>query len=175
MAAQSEGYLSGMPFPLDDSSVRFTSSERGRPIAKWNVLANKRFLIDVKAEILHPASEDDEANKDKAAYDNGLGYILKFVYNLSFYADKKVNTIENGELELKVPESNAVKVHTFSDKDILTDVAIDVDSLVGSAEGTVYFKFDESTTAVIENEALYAALPDGNYTAKVIMTLKVPL
>lgn len=172
LATQSEGYLLGMPFPLNDSSVMVNASEKGRLIAKWNVLSNRRFLLDITAEIMHPESED---NTKEASYVNGLGYILKFVYNLSYYSGQEVNFIENGMLELKVADSTVKKVQEFKDMDILKELALDTDSLVGSAEGSVYFKFDNSTTSLLTDEALYSSLPDGNYLARVVITLKVPV
>ena len=170
LSSQAEGYLLGMPFSLNDSSVLAGASEKGRAIAKWNVLTNSRFLIDITAEILHPESEDKTEN---IAYSNGLGYILTFVYNMSYYSNNKIYFIDNASFPFEVVERNDGKTRTLKDVNLLQNVQLDSNSLVGSADGSVYFIFNETSTELIKNDVGYASLPDGNYIAKVTLTLKV--
>ena len=167
--AQSEQYKIGMPFALNDTSTYFGKSEKGRLIAYWNLLANGQFKIDVDAEILHNYSEN---NVTSGAYKDGLGYELLFIYNLSYYTGGNVYYIQNGNFKVKVPDSTRDTKVKISDIDILQGITLDKGSLVGSADGDIYFMFDESTTGLLDSSA-YNSLPDGNYTAKVTLTLKV--
>ena len=166
--AQSEQYKIGMPFSLSDPSVHFGNSEKGRLIANWNLLSNGQFKIDVDAEIMHNYKEDGV----QGGYRDGLGYVLLFVYNLSYYAGGKVYYIQDGSFRIDVPDSSTSSTVKISDIDILRGIQLDSRSLVGSADGDIYFMFDESSTGILTTSS-YNSLPDGNYSAKVTLTLKV--
>ena len=166
--AQSEQYKIGMPFSINDSSVYYGSSDKGRLIANWNVLANNQFYIDVEAEIMHHESENDVVD---TGYDNGLGYILTFTYNLSYYSGDELFYIPERKFLINVPDSETSTIVKITNINLLEGVDLKPNSLVGSADGDIYFIFDQFTTDLVKNA--HSSLLDGNYTASVKMFLKV--
>ena len=165
--SQAESYKIGMPFAIDDPSVQQGASARGRLIANWSILANFPMLIDVEAEVMHHSSENELAN-----YEHGLGYRLVFVYSLSYTKDGVESHIPNAFFPIPVPKGSA-KTVTVSNIDLLGGQTIEKDSLVGSADGEVFFTFDESTTNnIIKNPTEFEKLPNGNYIANVTLKMK---
>ena len=47
IAAQSEMYMIGMPFDIEDNFVQYGATEQGREIAKWSILSNTKFKIQI--------------------------------------------------------------------------------------------------------------------------------
>ena len=43
IAAQSQSYIAGMPFSIEDGQVQYQNTSQGREIARWNVLSNTDF------------------------------------------------------------------------------------------------------------------------------------
>ena len=49
IASQSQGYIMGMPFSIEDRLVQFDYQRYGRQVAQWSMMANSEYNIKVKA------------------------------------------------------------------------------------------------------------------------------
>ena len=178
IAAQTESFLSGMPFNIEEEFVKYNRLSDGRAIATWNVLSNTRFNIYIRAERMYHVNDTN--------YNYPLDYILTFSYNLaypnlnnfngagSFYVTSNepvvtgAGTIEDPEsaliplISIETPqglEENFYKINLFDD---FTDAI--TSGFTGSVDGSVYFKFTSDST-----DALHGTNKDnyksGDYTA----------
>lgn len=183
IAAQTESYLAGMPFNIEEDFVQYQENSDGRAIATWNVLSNTKFNIYIKADNLVHATRNDYAPKIP------LSYILTFSYNLAYpglegfdgsgsfwirsgstmgYGTDSATTdisISNPyEGYASVPagitdEDSFYKVNLFDSTSFETFTG----GFTGSVDGRVFFKFTESATNALDNSASdYFA---GNYKA----------
>ena len=169
IAAQVENFMIGMPFSLDDISIRYKAGYKGRAIATWNILTNSNFTLKIFGEQLHNYTEDKLQQ-----YENGLGYILTFEYNLSYNSNGKPLDKRDQTFEVEIPGGmSSPRVTSSKDINILDGYAIDPGSLVGSADGTIYFKLDEQTTQERFTSGGYVNLLDGNYSAQVYVVLQI--
>lgn len=149
IAAQTQAYLIGMPFNIQDQTVQSSAGE-GRVISRWNIITNTPFTLRLSSEgMFH---EDDLVDKD-----NALHFNLKFSYNLSYYINGDAESLEAS--------------FTYNSKNVTTDgislvpagAVPDSSTFIGSVDGLVYFKFVTSSSD-IDDDTTY---PPGKYYADV--------
>lgn len=149
IAAQTQAYLIGMPFNIQDQTVQSSAGE-GRVISRWNIITNTPFTLRLSSEgMFH---EDDLVVKQ-----NELLFNLKFSYNLSYYI--------NG-----VAKSSEASFTYDSESGTTGGISLvpagevpDSSTFIGSVDGLVYFKFVTSSSD-IDNDTTY---PPGKYYANV--------
>lgn len=187
IAAQSESYLAGMPFNIEEEFVQYRANSDGRIVARWNVLSNTKFNIYMKLDNMVHAT----LTGDNYAPDTPLSYILTFSYTLaypnlseddyassgSFYmtSGNDVNVISYGSSSAttdvqRVNISYAgnqsgtfYRVNLF-DGDQFTDIS-QGSGFAGSVDGYVSFKFTSAATEALSQKASQYKV--GNYTALV--------
>lgn len=152
IAAQTQSYLIGMPFNIQDQTVQ-SSAGTGRVIARWSILTNTDFSLNLSID------------ETKLHHENGskpyLDFVLTFTYNLAYYV-RGESASKRGSFDFKTTESP-------KEVSIIPEGTIpDTGSFTGSVEGLISFKFDES----VEGTAIDAA-PVGNYVADVKMQVVV--
>lgn len=172
VSAQSESYLIGIPFNIEEDYVMYSSTLPGRVIAHWSLLANSAFEISITAEQLH--------HVDTQQYPNAkLDYILTFDYTLSYQTQNNSNPVEEkGNFtytttsdEVGIMEGNRVTNNKF---------ILGYDSLIGytgNLNGDVYFEFTSGSSDLIKSQKgnnASTSVPTGNYEATVTITIKTP-
>ena len=183
IAAQTESYLAGMPFNIEEAFVAYQENSDGRAIATWNVLSNTKFNIYIKAENMVHSTEEDYAPAVP------LSYILTFSYNLAypglegfdgsgsfwlrsgsnmgFGTDSTTTDISAErpyENDTSLPtgitsEDSFYKVNLFDSQSFDENFT----GFTGSVDGRVFFKFTEEASNALNNAAY--DYPAGNYTA----------
>lgn len=168
IASQSQYYIMGMPFSVEDDLVDFNYGRYGRLVANISMLANSRFKIKVSAPDLSWIKNDSYEEESW-----NLPYILTFECDVSYYLVNSVTPInDNFIFAVKSVSANDTKPQSHSKVEIAPaggDVSlfndnVDYDSLVGNAEGRVYFKFAQNADIV--------KAPGGDYIADVIIELE---
>ena len=149
IAAQTQAYLIGMPFNIQDQTVQSSAGE-GRVISRWNIITNTPFTLRLSSEgMFH---EDDLVAKD-----NALHFNLKFSYNLSYYID---GVAKSSEASFTYDSNNV----TMDGISLVPAGAVpDSSTFIGSVDGLVYFKFVTSSSD-IDDDTTY---PPGKYYADV--------
>ena len=146
IAAQTQAYLIGMPFNIQDQTVQSSAGE-GRVISRWNIITNTPFTLRLSCDgMFH---EDDKTNS------HPLKFNLKFSYNLAYY----INGEEHSSVSRLSYESGAIKEGLSL---VPGDVHPDSDAFIGSVDGLVYFKFSTSSDAIDSD-----TYPPGKYYADV--------
>lgn len=147
IAAQTQAYLIGMPFNIQDQTVQSSAGE-GRVISRWNIITNTPFTLRLSSEgMFH---EDDPVDTE-----NRLHFNLKFSYNLAYY----INGEEHSSESSFSYDSGAIKEGISL---VPGDVQPDSDAFIGSVDGLVYFKFSTSSDAIDSD-----TYPPGKYYADV--------
>lgn len=188
IAAQTESFLSGMPFNIEEQFVQYQPNSDGRAIATWNVLSNSKFNIYIKADnMVNPTAE---VYNPKTA----LSYILTFSYNLSYPGSSsesssgsfwltsgstmaygatnsttQISTEEYGIEGASIPSDVVFyKINLFSSESDFPDFNT---GFTGSVDGRIFFKFTEpASNALTSSPGDY---PVGNYTASVTFFVEV--
>ena len=162
--SQSQQYMIGMPFNIEDKYVRYRATNNGREIASWTLISNTPFKLRITAdEMVHTEEESTP-----------LSYILTFSYNLGYnlggnslpqttestfsLGNGKRPSVENGS----ITDDGKFEFSIFPDE-------ILAGNYVGSVIGSIFFMFSAESTQVIEdNIGIYdQGLPAGNYSATV--------
>lgn len=161
IAAQSQFYLAGMPFNIEESYVAYNTESSGRLIATWDVIANTLFEISIECPDLTYQGAGEPVN---------LPYQLSFEYDLSYSIDG-LNNVEK-------PLSGTMLVHSgageqvFRVSDMVDNVAAGF--FIGSVAGNVFFEFDEymhdGTTKV--SDYIKNTAPSGDYVAIVKLQIQ---
>ena len=186
IAAQTESFISGMPFNIEEEFVKYQPNSDGRAIATWNVLSNTKFDIYIKADNMVPVLEPDSTYTPEVP----LSYILTFSYNLSYpdltgfdgagsfwltsgvnnsFGSTAASTTEITVVEdIEYGESLSgtfYKINLFN-SDSFND---EFEGFTGSVDGRIFFKFTEDATKAIEgdNDPSNYVYPVGDYTASV--------
>lgn len=166
--------LVGMPFDIQDKSVLSSNKGDGREIAKWSMISNTPFNIIVKAISMHNISLVEGQWND----DNSLEYQMVMSYKLVYDDDgsavtKVANLFFDTEKDISIPsdfQGEQVGNNSVFKFDIFNDLSISQnDKFVGSLDGSIYFKFTDSSTIKVFDDAL---IPPGNYSATVTITLE---
>lgn len=187
IAAQTESFLSGMPFNIEEKFVQYNANSDGRAIATWNVLSNTKFNIYVKADDMAPV---DQKNYNPSV---SLSYILTFSYDLSYpgavFDGEGSFSITSGpndhswEKTSPTTEISVVdetygnngngtfyKINLFGDTTLFGSKLGAGEGYTGSIDGRVFFKFTQaSSTALSDNAGDY---PAGDYKATVVFFIE---
>ena len=166
IAAQSEAYLAGMPFSIIEPYVQYNAGDNGRQIAKWDIICNVPFKI----EIIRCDSLTWDEDKSRVA----LPYILTFDYDFSYVSSGSGSADKNKTVSgtWSVSSESAAN-RTFTLSDISDDVSLN--RFVGSVAGNIFFKFAEympdGTTPVLNVINDNDQTPSGNYSATVVIKI----
>ena len=177
LSTQSTSFLLGMPFDIEEDLVQYGVMKEGRIIAKWSMVANTRFNLSVKADLL--TSENTYGNKIHAE----LPYIMRVYYSFGYYVSANEISSHTGYLLLNnetglgsiVDESGSVEntVTWTTDKWFKYDFMPDdiyKKGLSGSVDGNITFMFTEQSTKRISDYP--DTVPAGNYSATVTIKLE---
>lgn len=159
--SQSETYLQGMPFNIEDPQVEYNASEdaNGRRIANWSVLANTPFSLSFK---LDPLTAVNDPNST-------LPYILTFEYELAYGLNR--NDYLKGKFSLNMG-SAVSPTTTFNNVNITEGVTSTEGSFLGTLDGGVYFMFTKESTEAIAKDKSGEDYPFGSYKANVTITIE---
>ena len=177
LSTQSTSFLLGMPFDIEEDLVQYGVMKEGRIIAKWSMVANTRFNLSVKADLL--TSENTYGDKIHAE----LPYIMRVYYSFGYYVSANEISSHTGYLLLNnetglgsiIDESGAVEstVTWTTDKWFKYDFMpnnIYKKGLSGSVDGNITFMFTEQSTKRITDTP--NTVPEGNYSATVTIKLE---
>ncbi len=165
--AQSNQYIAGMPFNIEDFQVQAGTTEHGREIATWNMLSNTpEFGLKIWGEPMYHVDDTEKKNP--------LNYVLNIQYMLGYY-------LENGSLgnsESKWLEFDSTDgIATEGDAeliDLLGGVSTSAGTFIGSLGGSIFFEFTPATSQEIMNDMdVDEKFPEGEYTATVTFKLEV--
>lgn len=179
LAAQTQSYIMGMPFSVDDALVAYDYGLEGRQIATWSILTNVPFTVSVKADDLKHTTEKESLP---------LPYYLCFNYSLSYYEidaanPSSINSIfvikSTGNNDAEMPDAylkygTSEKIIYTNNEEITLIPSADYSShLVGSLDGIIYFKFAKNTLSESEEgEGLLDSAPGGDYVAEVTVMVE---
>ena len=175
--AQSQAYLQGMPFNIEESYVAYGATENGRQIANWSMISNTNIKLRITAAPMHHVSE----------YSLYLPYTLYFTYEIG-YTDSAGNSQTSGSRHFSITTSGSPTSEdnpTANTTEISPMDGLSIDSsssdqnteyyYVGSLNGGIYFQFTEWSTERIADPANKGInsqnLPSGNYQA--IVTIEM--
>ena len=180
IASQSQAFLQGMPFNIEESYVAYGGTENGRLVATWSMITNDKVKIRIAAQPLLP--EDPDMAKNASP----LSYRLLFTYLLG-YSDDNNNHHEIAGEEFEVYSSTSSfdpESPVYSGEfDPMGSIAFGQNSgqtaetkdysYVGSLDGSIYFQFTQEATTLIDRYRGQDSpvLPAGNYTAEVRIEL----
>lgn len=165
--AQSQSYVVGMPFSIEDQLVT-DKTGRGREIATFTLLSNTDFNIIVEpgrgtdGKMHHVNSLGEPVKNDDGTYEHeGLDYVLTFRYLLGYV---------RGDSEYDAPEETRI-YYSKNGKTTYSDITTGYtagqgNDFIGTANGAIFFRFDENSTDMIES------LPEGDYMAYLKITLE---
>ena len=169
--AQSQSYIAGMPFSIEDPIVT-GESDIGREIATWTLLSNVDFNIVVspgkdggKMYPIDRETGEPYKNEDGKYKYEGLDYTLTFRYQLGYV---------RGDSEYDAPVSlftyESTNGHTVFNE--LTDgyTVNDENNFIGTVNGSIFFKFNDTSSTRIKTDP--DSLPAGDYMAYVTITLE---
>ena len=168
--SQTQSYLIGMPFNIEDRQVQYGQTESGRMIARWSLLTNDpNVVLKVKAEQLKHTQRDSTP----------LDYELRLFYRLGYY-DESGLLIDGGNSDALVYTATAANEEKSYD---IFASAIKEGTYIGSIDGSIYFMFTEGSSAMLNpadgSDPAYekeknpdAYFPGGEYAAQVTLTLE---
>ena len=162
--SQSQKYMIGMPFNIEDEYVQYRADGNGREIAEWTMLSNAPFKLRITAEDMKHMENPDAVP---------LTYILQFSYNLGYTLgdDTRRETgsqtfwLDNGTDTTS--DNGTVTPDGKFEFEIFPDV-VNEGLYVGSIVGDIFFMFSSDSSKDIKNyKGVNTALPPGNYSATV--------
>ena len=172
IAAQSQAYIMGMPFSIDDELVKYEYKEKGRHIASWSILTNSNFDITVVANDLVHETEKDEK----------ISYYLCFDYSLSYFPINAKDPItkegafvikSDGNTDTEIPSSytdeNFYMIKKSGENFNLISDADSGSQYIGALDGAIYFKMSKASDKINSSTESY---PGGNYSGLVKITLE---
>lgn len=163
IASQTNQYVSGMPFNIEEYQVRADATEHGREIATWNLLSNtSNFNLVISGE---PMYWEGDTKKESP-----LNYNLNIQYVLGYY-------LPDGSIS-----NNTTRWLTYCNEDgeviidLLEGLQIADNSFIGNIDGGIFFEFtpkssDDIARDMGKSEAESTYKP-GNYTATVTFALE---
>ena len=172
--SQTQAYLVGMPFNIEDRQVQYGRTDYGRMIANWNMITNipENVKLTVKAEPLIHESGDSTP----------LDYQLSLFYNLYYY-NSEGEIVSLGAADPLVFSSDN---HDSPEKQVLfEETNVKEGSYIGVVGGSIYFMFTETSSQMLEvdengqtppyskQDGKDFYFPGGNYYADVTFTLEV--
>ena len=167
--SQSETYLQGMPFNIEDPQVEYNASEdaNGRRIANWSVLANTPFSLSFELEPLTAVNKPNSNEPNSNEPNSKLPYILTFEYELAYGLNR--NDYLKGKFSLDM--GSAASPTTTFNVDITEGVTSAEGSFLGTLDGGVYFMFTKESTENIAKDGNGDVYPFGSYKANVTITI----
>lgn len=168
--AQSQSYVVGMPFSIEDQLVTDKSGV-GREIATFTLLSNVDFNIIIgpaephDGKMRHVDENGEPAKKEDGTYEHeGLDYILTFRYLLGYVGDG--NSQSSRESEFTYESRNGTEIIS----DLTIGYTGEENDFIGTANGAIFFRFDDKSSDMIEDPN--NTLPAGDYMAHVKITLE---
>lgn len=164
--AQTNLYVAGMPFNIEDFQVQYAETEHGREIATWRLLSNTTdFRLSITGEPLYWTG-------DSTKQTGVLDFILNIQYVLGYYLpDGSISSNNVRWIEYRTEDEQPFVVN------LLEGVQVAKDTFIGSVNGSVFFEFTPSSSQSIlndmENTDAESTYPPGNYVADVIFKLEV--
>lgn len=131
VAAQSEAYLIGMPFNIEENYVQYDADTSGRVIANWSVLSNTRFKLEIESISPLVCSTNRLISPE-------FPYILTFEYNISYSKDGVDNNQLSGEWRI-VSDDDSTYGFVLPQEVVSSD-----NFFIGSVSGNIYFMFAET-------------------------------
>ncbi len=197
IAAQSQGFMIGMPFNIEDPNVQYSESSlgtdaaeifgsgSGRIIADWHMLLNKAVQIQVSATPLKPSvdPQDDETTPFltySLAFDFTISYtddndgVLKSATGYIVYdGNNEATYIWDYDNRTVFPEFGTPPKNNYAPfDDYLAGLGVKDSSFVGNVDGHVIFGFTKDSTDKIQDEDTFANFPVGEYIADVTINIK---
>ena len=151
--AQSNAYIAGMPFDIEESLVQYGATPDGRRIATIDLLANTPFSLEISGGGMQ------HIGGEKAAQD--LHYILNF--------DMEIGSYE-GETSIGQDEKFSFRSRTGSPMKWTPEIDFTDGTFIGVVNGYIYFMFDQETTNFISTSN-DTTLPPGEYGTDVVITI----
>ena len=172
--AQTQSYIQGMPFNIEDALVQYNTSpdQNGRYIAEWSLIANVDFNIYIRADRLRSVNANSEGNHPE------LDYVLSFDYDLSYYEPGLADpTQAAGRIKYETSDGTENGADCQYRMYKIIPESTSFVGLVGALNGPVYFQFTKDSTDLINTakaagEAGYEILPAGDYTANVYIVIE---
>lgn len=150
IAAQTQSYLIGMPFNIQDQSVQ-SDSGAGRVISRWNIIANTPFYLKLSCDGLYHENYSEIENYSPLQFD------LRFTFDLGYF----INSVEKSEEGEFTYSSGSQSEPVY----LIPDGAVpDSGAFIGSVDGLVYFKFTSYASNTLDDDNSY---PPGKYHAEV--------
>ena len=170
VSSQSQAYIQGMPFNIEDSFVQAGTTEDGRHIANWSMISNTQVLVRVTAEPMHHATKSSLM----------LPYKLLFTYSIGYTDANGQSQVVRGEEFTAYSLSQAPSgdyAGNVTEFDPMPNISLgnSTDSYLGNLNGSIYFQFTQDATDIIMSEANFGKdndnVPVGNYEALVTVEL----
>ena len=177
VAAQTQSYIQGMPFNIEDELVQYNEVvddtgnreiQSGRYIADMSLISNTNFNIFIRAERLRSVKAKPDSNHAE------LDYVLTFDCSLAYYTPSSGDIPTEDNIRL-IYDTSAAGTNWLM-YDIFEDGTAFL-GFVGSLNSPVYFHFTKeasNTISTAKNSADggYETLPYGDYTANVYIVLE---
>lgn len=164
IASQSEAYLIGMPFNIEENYVQYNADSSGRVIARWSVLSNARFTLEI-TEISPLINTTDKVSNIE------LPYILTFDYDISYSMDGIDNNSLSGFWRVVYGDDTTYRF-------ILPSQVVSSENFfIGSVAGNISFMFQDEmeldgVTRKVTDVVRSDDAPPGSYYALVKITIK---
>ena len=176
--SQTESYLQGMPFNIEDPQVKYVDNGLGRRIANWSVLSNASFSLIFELEPLKHALSSSADNVTPLPYILTFEYILSYGYESTNYVDSKF-ILDMGAKETTL---SAYGKTTTGEKTSDGNVVFSVDitenlstseGFIGNLDGGVYFMFTKESSEKLAADDPAKIYPYGSYEATVKIWVEV--
>ncbi len=173
--SQTQAYLMGMPFNIEDNQVQYGATESGRLIANWSLISNlPNVSLTIDGEPL--------AYKNNPSLSTPLDYELRLFYRIGYY-NEKGDLVDIGSGTPIVYSTNDEIDGNYEESYELFARNIKDGTYIGSLNGTIYFMFTEESSEMLKpadgSRPPYenygdgrAFFPGGEYVATVTLTLE---
>ena len=157
--AQTEFFLIGMPFNIEEDIVQYHSDDVGRRIATIDIISNTRFRMTVTSDGPMKHIENDGV---RTVTSTPLNYILTFQFLLGYYEGGNINESATTTIRYRT---------AGSDTSWTIGASPDPETFLGTVDGTIYFMFDQAASAFIASSDDTSLRP-GNYDSTVTIIVE---